>query len=56
MDLTLEIDKFLNRINNPPQKKVAKKFSNVTGDESGSRTLHVVVPKVDKEKNEITPY
>lgn len=55
MDRALELEDLINMINKPTKKKVVKKFSKVTRDESRSRMLHLAVPRVDKDRNEITP-
>lgn len=56
IDPAQEIKELLNRIDKPTKKKATKKLSKITRDESRSRTLHLVFPRVDKDGNEISPY
>lgn len=54
IDAMQELEELLSRIDRPVEK-VARKFSKITRDESGSRILHLAVPRVNKDKNWITP-
>lgn len=55
VDPAQELEEILRRIEKPIEKEAAQKFSKVTRDESGSKTLHIAEPATDKDRNEITP-
>lgn len=52
-DPARELEELLKRMDLPAEKKAPRKFSMVVRGESGSRTLHIVEPAVNKDKNEI---
>lgn len=50
-----DIDAFLAQIRKAKEPKQSKKFTQITRDGSGTRTLHVALPMVDKTRKEISP-
>lgn len=55
IDPAVEMEELLNRVNAPPTKKRARKFSKISTDEDGSCTLHMAVPRVDCDRDEAVP-
>lgn len=53
-DPTVEMEEFLSRICAPPTKKKARKFSKISTDEDGSRTLHVAI-HIECDRDEVVP-
>lgn len=52
-DLAQELEELLKQMDQLVERKTPRKFSKVVREESGSRTLHIVEPVVDKDRKEI---